>query len=345
MAMADKNIIAAITLGDANGIGPELIIKTFSDPRMLEVCTPVIYGSKHVLIHYKKLIEDSQFRFEFLKPKQAPKPGKIYLRTVGDKIDLTVGESSKEAGALAFESLQTATHELADNLTDILITSPINKKNIQSDDFKFPGHTEYLADYANENHPLMLMIHDDLRVGTVTNHLPLKDVASALDVDIIVNKLLVFNKTLKQDFRIQKPKIAVLGLNPHSGDDGLLGDEEKNIIIPALAEAKDLGLMAFGPFAADGFFGNSNYTKYDGILAMYHDQGLIPFKSISASAGVNFTAGLPIVRTSPDHGTAYDIAGKNIANPESFRHAIYLACDVYRRRREYRALKANAMDN
>ncbi|MCI5058847.1 MAG: 4-hydroxythreonine-4-phosphate dehydrogenase PdxA [Flavobacteriales bacterium] len=338
-----KNIVAGITLGDANGIGPELIIKTFSDKRMLELCTPVIYGNKQVILHYKKLLENGDFRFEVLKPQETPKPGKIYLRQVGENIKIETGESSKEAGKLAFKALETATHELADNLTDILITAPINKKNIQSEEFKFPGHTEYLANYANEDYPLMLMVHGDLRIGTVTNHLPLKDVSSSLDKDLILKKLMVFNKTLKQDFRIQRPKIAVLSLNPHSGDEGLLGEEENSTIKPALKEANEMGLLTFGPFAADGFFGNSNYRKFDGILAMYHDQGLIPFKSISANEGVNFTAGLPIVRTSPDHGTAYDIAGKNIADAQSFRQAIYLACDVYKRRKEYRALKANSL--
>jgi 4-hydroxythreonine-4-phosphate dehydrogenase len=254
-----------------------------------------------------------------------------------------VGESTAEAGQYAFKSLEAATKDLASNKIDVLVTAPINKNNIQSESFKFPGHTEYLAEYANIEYPLMMLTHNDLRVGTVTGHLPLKEVAESIYYEDILHKLEVFHKSLQQDFRITRPKIAVLGLNPHNGDNGTLGSEEQEVIIPAIEEANKQGILAMGPFAADGFFGSPGYKKFDGILAMYHDQGLTPFKTLSFDQGVNFTAGLPIVRTSPDHGTAYDIAGKNLASASSFRNAVFLAIDIFKNRKEFRSISSNPL--
>ena len=239
--------------------------------------------------------------------------------------------------------MRAATDDLASSKIDVLVTAPINKHNVQSSEFKFPGHTEFLAKLSNVDKALMLMVADNLKVAVVSGHIPLKEVAKTLTKEKIVEAITQLNESLIKDFGISRPKIAVMGLNPHAGDNGVIGDEEKEIIIPAIAEAKGKGILAFGPYSADGFFGSSTYTHYDGILAMYHDQGLVPFKSLSFGNGVNYTAGLPIVRTSPDHGTGFDIAGKNEASESSFRNALYLAMDIYRNRNEHKEMTANPL--
>jgi 4-hydroxythreonine-4-phosphate dehydrogenase len=339
-----QKVRVGISIGDYNGVGLEVVIKTLIDPRMLELCTPIVYGSSQLAKAYRKALNIQDFSFNIINDATKANGRKANLVEVWkEKVELQFGESTSQAGALAFKSLEAATQDLAHNKIDVLVTAPINKNNIQSEDFKFPGHTEYLADYANVDNPLMLLTHQGLRVGTVTGHLPLKEVAESIYFEDVLNKLDVFNKTLQQDFRITRPKIAVLGLNPHNGDNGTLGAEEQEVIIPAIEEANKKGMSVFGPFAADGFFGSPGYKNFDGILAMYHDQGLTPFKTISFDQGVNFTAGLPIVRTSPDHGTAYDIAGKNIASETSFRNAVFQAIDIYNNRKEYREISANPL--
>lgn len=343
--MSTDRIRVGITLGDMNGVGPEIILKTVSDNRLAQDLTIIVYGSNRVLNAYKKELNIDQFSFHGIKDASGAVPKKVNLVSLTkQELPVSPGNVTEIAGQLAFMSLEAAVKDLAGNKIDVLITSPINKKNIQQKGFEFPGHTEYLAKYSNVDQALMLMCSEDLRVGVVTGHIPLKEVSEKITTDQIVAKLVAMDKSLKMDFSIQKPKIAVMGLNPHAGDNGLLGMEEKEVIIPALAEAKDQGVFAFGPYPADGFFSGNAYKKFDAVLAMYHDQGLIPFKSIAGEYGVNYTAGLPIVRTSPAHGTAYDIAGKGIASEQSFRQAIYMACDIYRNRSENRQLTANALE-
>lgn len=340
---SDK-IRVGITVGDINGIGMEVIIKTFLDSRMLEFCTPIVYGSAKVASFHRKVLGISDFSFHIATSTDQLNSKRANLLNCWEEdAKIQLGESTSDGGKYAFLSLEAATRDLASNKIDVLITAPINKHNIQSKDFDFPGHTEYLANYANEENPLMILANDKLRVGVVTGHIPIKEVAEQLTTELILSKIQVMHRSLRQDFRVVKPKIAVLGLNPHAGDNGVIGDDEKRIILPAIKKAQSEGIFTFGPFAADGFFGTSAYSQFDGILAMYHDQGLIPFKTLSFENGVNFTAGLPIVRTSPDHGTAYDIAGKNQASEQSFRQAVYLACDIYNNRKEFRTLTANPL--
>ena len=324
-----KNIIAGITIGDPNGIGPEIIIKTFSDPKLLSTITPVIYSPIDVLDFYlKKLNVDLAFN-RINSPKHAVL-GKINVLLL-DSFEFIVepGKVTKNAGEISFISLKNATEDLFNNLTDFIVTAPINKDNIQNKEFTFFGHTEYFTKKCSLKESLMLMVHGGLRVGLVTNHLPVKDVSKAITKEKILTKLILMNNSIKSDFGITNPKIAVLGLNPHSGDNGLIGLEEKEIIIPAIKKALNKNINVSGPFPADGFFANNNHKNYDAVLGMYHDQGLIPFKVLSKNEGVNFTAGLPIIRTSPDHGTGYDIAGKGIANSTSFENAIIMAKDIF----------------
>lgn len=339
-----NRIKVGITLGDMNGIGPEIILKTLSDNRLFQNITPVVYGSNRVMNYYKKAFELNDITFQGVKDAEQAVHKKANLISI-TKEELLVepGKVTAQAGKLAFMSLEQAVQDLASNKIDVLVTAPINKKNIQSDDFNFPGHTEYLAKYSNVDEALMLMCSETLRVGIVTGHIPLKDVSERITKKAVLDKILAIDKALRLDYSIEKPKIAVLGLNPHAGDDGLLGMEEKEVINPAIQEARDQGILAIGPYPADGFFASSNWEKFDAILAMYHDQGLIPFKSIAGEYGVNFTAGLPIVRTSPAHGTAYDLAGKGVASEQSFRQALYMACDIYETRMENRQLAADAM--
>ena len=343
--MSEEKIKVGITLGDMNGIGPEIVIKALADNRILQSFTPVLYGSNRIINFYQKLLKGDEIKFQGIKSAEDCINKRVNLISITkEDIKIEPGEVTNFAGKLAFQSLEAAVSDLASNKIDVLVTSPINKKNIQSEKFKFPGHTEYLAKYSNVEDALMLMCADNLRVGVVTGHIPLNEVPEKIDQESILKKIGSIEKTLQTDFSIPKPKIAVLGLNPHAGDEGLLGKEEIEKIIPAIESAKENGIIAVGPFPADGFFGSGSWKKYDAVLAMYHDQGLIPFKTIAGEYGVNFTAGLPIVRTSPAHGTAYDIAGKDMASELSFRQALYLACDVYRRRTENRNLAANALE-
>ena len=322
-----------VSIGDMNGVGMEVIIKTFSDARMVDNIIPVVYGNSGIANFYKKGLKIQNLSFQKVKGAENSKAGKINIIEVVDgDIKLDVGQSTAEAGEVAFKSLESATSDLASGKIDVLVTAPINKKNIQNEDFDFPGHTEYLTSYSNADSSLMFMVKDDLRVGVATNHIPLKDIAEALSGDTIIEKLKLMNSSLSRDFGIRKPKIAVLGLNPHAGENGMLGDEEKEIIIPAIKKANEEKILCFGPYPSDGFFGSGQFKNFDGVLAMYHDQGLTPFKALAGGTGVNYTAGLPIVRTSPDHGTAYDIAGKGEASETSFRNAVLLASDIFRSR-------------
>jgi len=342
--MSNEKLKIGITLGDMNGIGPEIILKSLSDGRLFQDFTPVIYGSNRIMNFYKKLLSIEEFNFHGAADVDAVVYKRANLISITkEELDIQPGTVSDQAGRLAFLSLERAVKDLASNKIDVLVTAPINKKNIQSKDFNFPGHTEYLAKYSNVESALMLMCCDDLRVGVVTGHQALRDVADSITKARVLQKLQEVHKTLKLDFSIAKPRIAVLGLNPHAGDDGLLGREEKEIIQPAIEEARSQGVFAIGPYAADGFFASGSWKQFDAVIAMYHDQGLIPFKTIAGEYGVNFTAGLPIVRTSPAHGTAYDIAGKGLASEQSFRQAIYMACDIYHRRAENKELLANAL--
>lgn len=333
-----------ISCGDMNGVGMEVIMKTFMDPRMFDFCIPIVYGSMKAANFYRKKLNYNDFSFHQIDSPEKAHAKKLNFIQVGDdSLFVDFGKSSKEAGELAFTALEKATEDLAANYTDILVTAPINKHNMQSDKFNFPGHTEYLANYANEENPIMLLCHDELRVGIVTGHIPLKEVSNVLTEELILKKLSVFHKSLTQDFLINRPKIAVLGLNPHAGDNGVIGNEEIDIIIPAIEKAQNEGIYAFGPFPADGFFGSSQFKQFDGVLGMYHDQALAPFKALSFDAGVNYTAGLPIVRTSPDHGTGYGIAGKGLASEGSFRHAVYLAYDIFSNRKLHREVSADPL--
>lgn len=336
--------VIGISTGDPNGIGYEIIIKALADNRLFEMMTPVVYGLAKVASYHKKTTNLTDFNFHLLKKAEnlhTKKPNLVNLHDNEMRVDL--GKPTNVSGEQAFLSLEAATEDLKKGVINALVTGPINKKNIQSDHFHFPGHTEYLANKFNAPNHLMLMVSNNLRIGVITGHVPIKEVASILSIDLILHKIEILHKSLLSDFGIRTPRIAILGLNPHAGDDGLLGDEENTVIKPAIEKAKEKGFLAFGPYPADGFFGSSGYLKFDGILAMYHDQGMLPFKTLSFESGVNFTAGLPVIRTSPAHGTAYDIAGKDKASADSFRAAMYLACDIYQNRKEYAEISANPL--
>lgn len=329
-----ENIIVGISIGDLNGIGSEIILKTFEDSRMLELCTPVIFANVKLLSFVKKNLNLTLPLHGIDKLDQVL-PGKInVLNLWKEGVDLNFGVNDVVIGEYAVKSFVAATAALKEGLVDVLVTAPINKYNIQSDTFKFPGHTDYL-DQELEGDALMLMVRDNLRVGLLTDHIPLSEVAAHLTEDLIIRKIETVRQSLIQDFSINKPKIAVLGLNPHCGDGGVIGTEEDVLLKPTIKKIFEKGTLVFGPFPADGFFGSSQYEKYDAVIATYHDQGLVPFKTLSFGGGVNFTAGLSKVRTSPDHGTAFDIAGKDMANYNSFKEAVYLAIDVYRSRIQY----------
>ena len=336
-----------ITHGDFNGVGYEVILKMLDDPRILELCTPVVYGSAKIAAYYRKGLELA-FNIPFNQIQQASQArtdAVNIVNVIGQEAHIAPGESTPEAGEAAFIALERAVADLKEGTIDVLLTAPINKANIQSDTFRFAGHTEYLAPACGDGaEPLMILFNDRIRVALVTTHLPLAKIAEAITEDAIVAKLQLFNQSLTADFAIVKPRIAVLSLNPHAGDGGLLGAEEKEIIAPAIERARNqLKIHAFGPYPADGFFGNGLYTKFDGVLAMYHDQGLAPFKTLAMESGVNFTAGLPYVRTSPDHGTGYDIAGKGVASEASMRAALYAAIDIFRSRRTHEEMTASPL--
>lgn len=329
-----ENIIVGISIGDLNGIGSEVILKTFEDARMLELCTPVIFANVKVLSFAKKSFELSAMLQGIDRLDQIVL-GKINVLNVWqESLEINFGANDENAGKYAIKSFVAATKALKEGVIDVLVTAPINKYNIQADDFKFPGHTDYL-DQELDGNALMLMVQDNLRVGLLTDHIPLNQVASHLTEALIIKKIETVKQTIIQDFSINKPKIAVLGLNPHCGDGGVIGKEDDAILKPALKKLFEKGTLVFGPFAADGFFGSNQYDKYDAVIATYHDQGLIPFKTLSFGNGVNYTAGLNKIRTSPDHGTAYDIAGKGIADFNSFKEAVYLAIDIYNSRNQY----------
>lgn len=342
MVKKAENIIVGISIGDLNGIGSEVILKTFEDTRMLELCTPVIFANAKIVSFLRKELNIDIAIHGIDKIEQLV-VGKINVLNVWrEGVNLELGKNDDVVGSYAIKSFVAATKALKEGLVDVLVTAPINKYNIQSEEFKFPGHTDYL-DKELEGDALMLMVHDDLRVGLLTDHVPVNEVTKHLNEKLISSKIKTIIQTLKQDFEIEKPKVAVLGLNPHSGDNGVIGQEEEKIIKPALKKLFEAGNMVFGPFSADGFFGSAQYEKYDAVIATYHDQGLIPFKTLSFGNGVNYTAGLNKIRTSPDHGTAYEIAGKGVANHESFKEAVYLAIDIFKKRNDYQELIKNPL--
>lgn len=343
--MERERIVIGITQGDINGIGYEVILKTLSEPRVIEDFVPVIYGSTKAAAFHRKQLDIQGINLNIINSVDELNPKRInIINCTDDEIKVELGHSTEEAGKASLAALERATEDLKKGSLDAIVTAPINKKNIQSNNFHFPGHTEYLeAKFGTGKPSLMLLVNDVMRVAVVTGHTPINEVPSKLTKELILEKLMVLNNTLKQDFMIVCPRIAVLGLNPHAGDEGVIGTEEQTVIIPTLKDAQKNGVVCVGPYPADGFFGAGQFSKFDGVLAMYHDQGLIPFKTISMNNGVNFTAGLPVIRTSPDHGTAYDIAGKNLASEESFRQAIYMACDIYYNRQLNKEISANPL--
>lgn len=342
--MAQQNIKVGISHGDINGIGYEVIMKTLLDPRILEMCTPIVYGSPKVAAYHRKALNINNLSFNHIRTTNEAMPRKAHIvNCIDDNVRVELGKSTSIAGESSFMALDRAATDLKEGYIDVLITAPINKDNIQSENFNFPGHTEFLAEKFNTEDYVMLMVSETMKVGVVTTHIPLSQVSQSLSEESILNKIRIISRSLQQDFAITKPRIAVFGLNPHAGDNGLLGTEEKDIILPAIMQAKKEGIIALGPYSADGFFGSEDYRKFDAILAMYHDQGLIPFKLASFERGVNYTAGLPFIRTSPAHGTAYALAGDDKASPESFRQALYLAIDIHKNRLIYDEISKNPL--
>lgn len=338
----DEKIRVGISVGDLNGIGTEIIMKTFEDVRMLEFYTPVIFASIRTMSFVKKHLQ-SPINFHGASDITQILENKINVINVWkDQVNIEFGVESMEVGAFAIQSLQAATEALKNNHIDVLVTAPINKHNIQSESFKFPGHTNYLAQELGGN-SLMFMVHEHLKVGLLTDHVPVKDVSQHITPQLIQQKVDTIYESLQVDFRISKPKIAILAINPHAGDNGVIGDEDDTILKPTIEKIREKGRLVFGPYSADSFFGSKNYTQFDAIIASYHDQGLIPFKTITFGEGVNFTAGLSKVRTSPDHGTAYEIAGKGIADESSFKEAVFTAIQIYKNRKEYAELTLNPL--
>lgn len=338
--MNNRKIRVGITHGDTNGIGYEVILKMLEDERLAEMYTIIVYGSGKAAAFYRKAMDLPAVQFNRVDSAADARDGVFNIvNVVGEDLKIEPGVPSREAGAAALAALETAVADIRRGDIDVMVTAPINKHTIQSDTFAFPGHTEYLeaaaADDENPAKALMVLCNDNVRVALVTAHMPLSAVPEAVTRELVVERIEQLDRSLRRDFGIQAPRIAVLSLNPHAGENGLLGKEEEETIIPAIADARERKLLAFGPYASDGFFGSGNYAAFDGILAMYHDQGLTPFKTIAMDSGVNFTAGLPFVRTSPDHGTGYDIAGKGLAQPDSLRSALYMAVDIYRHREAY----------
>jgi 4-hydroxythreonine-4-phosphate dehydrogenase len=341
--MSDK-IKIGISIGDVNGIGLEVILKTLIEPGILNYCTPIVYGHTKVTSFHRKALRLGELSFNVIEDAASANPKRVNLINCWEEdVKIELGQSTETGGKYALLSLEKATTDLTSGAVDALVTAPINKHNIQSETFNFPGHTEYLQQKSGSSDVLMFLVSENLRVGVVTGHIPVNTIASQLTTEKIIRKLTLMNESLKKDFWIEKPKIAVLGLNPHAGDNGLLGKEEQEIIAPAIQAAFDKGIICFGPYPADGFFGNGTYKQFDAVLGMYHDQGLIPFKTITFGAGVNFTAGLKFVRTSPDHGTGYDIAGKNVADPSSFTEALFAAVHIVKCRREQQNLFDNRL--
>lgn len=332
-----------ISIGDINGVGLEVILKTLANPKIQDRCIAVVYGSSKVISYHKNIV-GVDFPFQPVRAASQVFHDRInIINCWQENVNITLGKPSDTSGRYAFKSLEIATEDLKAGFLDALVTAPINKEAMKMAGFPFPGHTEYLTQQLGADESLMLMVSNTLRIGLVTNHLPIAQVAKNITRERVMRKIQIMHDALKVDFAIDKPIIAVLGLNPHAGENGVIGEEEERIIRPAIVEMKKRGIMVVGPFPADGFFGSGQYNKYDGILAMYHDQGLIPFKALSFGSGVNYTAGLPAVRTSPDHGTAYDIAGKNEADPSSFREALFLAIDIAQNRFEHSDMYKNAL--
>jgi 4-hydroxythreonine-4-phosphate dehydrogenase len=342
--MENKRLRIGITQGDINGVGYEVILKTFDNPAMLELCTPIIYGSPKVITYHRKAL-GMDTTFSIINSASEASYGRINVVNCNDdEVKVELGKPSREAGKAAFEALEKAMMEYKEGLYDVLVTAPIHKEMIQSEAFAFPGHTEYIEQSVGEGaKALMILASEQLRVALVTTHLPIAKVASTLTSELIGEKIQLFDASLKTDYGINSPRIAVLALNPHAGDGGVIGNEEDTIITPAIKSMREQGILCYGPFPADGFFGNGTYNRFDGVLAMYHDQGLIPFKTLSMGEGVNFTAGLPLVRTSPDHGTALDIAGKGEASESSFRQAVYMAIDIHRNRQRDAEARRNPL--
>ena len=336
-------IRVGITHGDINGVGYEVILKAFSDPTMFELCTPIVYGSPKVAAYHRKAM-DLQTAFSIIATAEEAMDGRLnILNCTDDELKVELGKPMPEAGKASLDALEKALEDYREGLIDVLVTAPINKRAMVGEGFGYTGHTEYLEKQFGVDEVAMIMVTDNLKVGVVTGHIPLKDVPTSITSEKILAKLRLMRKSLQRDFGVDAPKIAVLGLNPHCGDGGLLGDEEQQIILPAVKAANEEGIMAFGPYSPDGFFGLGNYQKFDAVLAMYHDQGLTPFKALAFEEGVNYTAGLPIVRTSPDHGTAYEMAGRDLADPRSMKSAIYTAIDIFNSREAYDELVANRM--
>lgn len=343
--MTDKKIVVGITHGDINGIGYEIIIKSLSDNRIFETLIPVVYGSSKVASFHRKALNIENFSFNQIRTaSEAHTKRANIINCTDEEIKVDPGRSTQEAGKAALDSIERAVSDLKKGEIDVLVTAPINKQNIQSANFKFPGHTEYLEKVFESDHALMFLVSDTMKIGVVTGHVPLSQVPSMVKKDLILQKIRIMNKSLLEDFGIRRAKIAVLGLNPHAGDNGFIGKEEIDEIIPALKVAREEKILAMGPYPADGFFGSGTFRRFDAILAMYHDQGLIPFKSLAFESGVNFTAGLSVVRTSPAHGTAYDLVNKNEASADSFRKALFMACDIFKKRMEYKELISNTLE-
>ncbi len=341
--MSEK-IRVGFTQGDINGIGYEVIIKALLNPEINEIITPIVYGSAKVAAYHRKNLGIQNFSFNQIISVERANPKRPNLVNCADNnVVVDMGHVTAQAGEAALKSIEFALEDLKNGKIDILVTAPINKLAIQSDKFKFKGHTDYLMSYFGVSDILMFMVSENLKVGLVTEHIPLSKVSESISKEKIISKLELMDKSLREDFLIQKPRIAVLGLNPHGGDSGVMGEEDEKIIAPAVKEACDNDIIAIGPFPADGFFGSGQYRKFDAILAMYHDQGLIPFKTLSFGRGVNYTAGLPIVRTSPDHGVGLDIVGQDIASPDSMLQAIFTGIDIFRNKNTYKELKEHAM--
>ncbi|HEU4717874.1 MAG TPA: 4-hydroxythreonine-4-phosphate dehydrogenase PdxA [Bacteroidia bacterium] len=343
MSEANK-IVVGITQGDFNGIGPEVIIRTLSDPMLCELCTPVVFSSQKVMNFWRKTTGLEEFNFQVVRDLDQLNPKRANLFSFFEEdVEVEPGKPLPLAGKYAIRSVDVACEALLNGKIDVLVTAPLDKNSVAAEIADFNGHTEYLRKKLGAESSIMLLVNEDLRVGLVTDHVPLREVAAYINKDRIVSRAKLMAKSLLEDFGVRKPKIAVLGLNPHAGDGGTLGKEELEIIAPAVAQLRSENVLAFGPYSADGFFGSGNYRNFDGILAMYHDQGLGPFKTLSFSGGVNFTGGMKYVRTSPDHGTGYDIAGRNEANESSFRQAVFTAIDVFRKRNNWEEISADPL--
>jgi 4-hydroxythreonine-4-phosphate dehydrogenase len=344
MVQSSHKPVIGISSGDLNGIGIECIIKTFSDPRIMEFCTPVVFGSNKVINFYRKSLPEFNLNFNIIKEFGKLNHKQLNIFNVWEEdVAITPGALNETGGKYAVISLLAAAQALKENKIQALVTAPLHKKNVQSETFNYTGHTPFLMNYFETRDVLMFMVADNMRVGLVTEHVPVSEVANHITKDKIISKLRLMKDSLRKDFGIDKPKIAVLSLNPHAGDDGLIGKEDEEIIRPAVIEAKKSDILVYGPYASDGFFARGLHEKFDAVLAMYHDQGLIPFKSLAKGQGVNFTAGLPVVRTSPDHGTAFDIAGQDKADESSFREAIFTALDILASRTGYAAAHRNPL--